>query len=48
MSGKMKRTRKMHHPAFKAKVGPAALQVGQTIAQLANRLEVHPNQMLDN
>jgi len=48
MSGKIKQTRKMHCAAFKAKVGLAALQVDQSIAKLANRLEVHPSQMLDN
>jgi transposase-like protein len=38
----------MHSTAFKAKVGLAALQVDQTIGQLASRLEVHPSQMVDN
>ena len=41
----MKQSRKKHSPAFKAKVGLAAIQGDQTIAQLASRFEVHPSQI---
>ena len=41
----MKQSRKKHSPAFKAKVGLAAIQGDQTIAQLASRFAVHPSQI---
>ena len=40
-----KRARRNHTPAFKAKVALAALKNDRTIAQLAERFDVHPNQI---
>src|SRR5262245_24970220 len=37
--------RRNHSPAFKAKVAPAAIQGERTIAQIADQLDVHPNQV---
>lgn len=41
----MKQNRRKHSPAFKAKVAIEALKGEESIAQLASRYEVHPNQV---
>ena len=50
-----RRPRRNHSPAFKAKVAMAAVQGELTISELAQKFDVHPNQitqwksqMLDN
>jgi len=42
-----KRPRRNHAPAFKAKVALEALKGEQTIIELAQRFQVHPNQITE-
>jgi transposase-like protein len=41
----MRRKRRNHSPAFKAKVALAAIQGDRTLAQLSNQYDVHVNQI---
>ena len=41
----MKRKRRSHLPAFKAKVALAAARGDKTLAELAEQYDVHPNQI---
>ncbi len=41
----MRRKRRNHSPAFKAKVALAALQGDKTLAQLSSQYDVHVNQI---
>ena len=43
----MKRKRRNHAPAFKAKVALAALKGDKTLAEIAEQYDVHPNQITD-
>ena len=40
-----KRPRRNHSPAFKAKVALAAIKGDQTLVELAEQFDVHPNQI---
>jgi transposase-like protein len=42
-----KRPRRNHAPAFKAKVALDALKGDQTVGELAERYQVHPNQITE-
>ncbi len=41
----MRRVRRNHSPAFKAKVALAAIKGAKTLADLAQQFDVHPNQI---
>jgi transposase len=42
-----KRPRRNHAPAFKAKVALEALKGNETIVELAQRYQIHPNQITE-
>lgn len=41
----LRRPRRYHSPAFKAKAALAAVRGEQTLAELAQQFDVHPNQI---
>jgi len=41
----LKQSRRKHNPSFKARVALEAIKGEETIAELANRFEVHPGQI---
>ena len=41
----MKRKRRNHSPSFKAKVALAAVRGDRTVAEVAEKFNVHPNQI---
>jgi len=43
----MKRKRRNHNPAFKAKVALAALKGDRTLSELSEQFDVHQNQIQD-
>ena len=43
----MRRKRRNHLPAFKAKVAIAALKGDKTLAELAEQYDLHPSQIND-
>ena len=43
----MRRPRRNHSPAFKAKVALAALEGNATLSELAQRFDVHANQIVE-
>ena len=43
----MRRPRRNHSPAFKAKVALAAIAGDATLTELAQRFDVHPNQITE-
>jgi transposase len=46
-SKQMKRTRRNHAAAFKAKVALAALKGDRTLAEIAQQFDVHPHQITE-
>jgi transposase-like protein len=42
----LKRSRRNHTTAFKAKVAIAAIKGDQTVAELAKRFDIHPNSIV--